>query len=342
MVAGLALTAAAQKTEKQVATLQHGNQTMVFYGIDAFKQAYEAAADTLDVITLSGGEFNVPNPISKSLAIYGAGCENDTITGAQRTQLNGSIYLEPADVVDDDGYTTKAGRRVNGVHIEGVCLPYDNIFANSNNNVPIYNLSIVKCDTRGIFFYVDCYDCVVRQSITYAITSNNNYAHNLLVSNCYLGYNGTYFEFATPSTIFIDHNVIRPYNISGNAAFRYTNNIVYQGLPIGSEASNNIFIDNYGNSTTNTEDGSWYNMRGQGVWADENEDGTYAAYKTYELKYPARYIGTDGTVIGLHGGVYAWNKTPVIPRITECNIDTKDVNNGTLKVSIKAEAQTKE
>ena len=111
VAAGLTLTAAAQKTEKQVATLQHGNQTMVFYGIDAFVQAYNAAADTLDVITLSGGEFN-STTISKSIAIYGAGCEDDSITGTQRTVLNG-ITLVPADGLNGDGLVTKAEKKVN-------------------------------------------------------------------------------------------------------------------------------------------------------------------------------------------------------------------------------------
>lgn len=347
VVAGLTLTAAAQKTEKQVATLQHGNQTSVFYGINAFVSAYNAAADTLDVITLSGGEFNVPSPISKSIAIYGAGCENDPITGTQRTYLNGGLYLKPADGVDDDGLFVKAEKKVNGVHIEGVYVS-GYIGADNNNDEPIHNLSIVKCRTSsGIYFNVDCYDCIIRQSIANSVegwsSSNPSKAYNLLISNCHLNNNSSILSnFTTTSTIFVDHCIVRSIH-SGASAARCTNNIIYQSsLPTGADGANNIFITTSGTATSTTTDGSWYNMRNQGVWADDNEDGTYAADKTFELKYPDRYIGTDGTQIGLHGGVYAWNKTPVIPRITECTIDTDNVNNGTLKVSIKAEAQTKE
>ena len=90
------------------------------------------------------------------------------------------------------------------------------------------------------------------------------------------------------------------------------------------------------------ENGNWYGVQNAGLWAAEGEDGTYAEDKDFALKYPNRYMGNDGTQVGLHGGTYAWNKIPVLPRITECTIDTSDVPNGTLKVSIKAEAQTKE
>ena len=54
------LAAKAQNNELPTATLQHGEQTMVFIGVDAFKNAYEAAADSGDVITLSSGLFNAP------------------------------------------------------------------------------------------------------------------------------------------------------------------------------------------------------------------------------------------------------------------------------------------
>lgn len=332
VAAGLTLTTAAQKTEKQVATLQHGDQTTVFYGIDAFKSAYNAAADTLDVITLSSGEFNVPSAISKSITIYGVGCENDSII--QRTCLNGNVILKTAD------------QKVNGVHIEGL-YSKGNITVQSVENDPIHNLSIVKCKVNGyVYLGVDNYDCIVRQSIVNSV-KGSGYAQNLLISNCHFGYDMfTLDGFDKESTIVVNHSIIKKIFYGASAA-HYINNIIFQSsLPTGSNGANNIFITTSGTSTTETKDGSWYNMRGKDVWADEKEDGNYVEDKTFELKKTENdsvlYIGTDNTEIGLHGGQYAWNKTPVIPRITEYTIDTKNVNNGKLTVSIKAEAQTKE
>jgi hypothetical protein len=87
---------------------------------------------------------------------------------------------------------------------------------------------------------------------------------------------------------------------------------------------------------------NWVGLDNASVWATEGEDGSYAETKDFALKDPSLYIGTDGTEVGLHGGAYPWNKIPSIPRITECTIDTENAANGTIKVSIKAEAQTKE
>ena len=343
----LALTIHAQSTDKQVATLQYGDQTRVFYGINAFKDAYNAAPDTLGVITLSSGEFNVPYPISKSIAIYGAGFENDTVTGTKRTYLRSEIRLTPADIQDGDGNTIKAGKRVNGVHIEGVYIN-GGISAGNNQNEPIHELNITKVQCGSVHFYVKNYNCIIKQSVITGWVQGSGSeavtAYNLLFSNNFIPVsilNGN-FAFDKSSTVLIDHCIIG-FILPSDATFRYTNNIfVNKTLPAGAEGENNIFITTSGTSTTTSIDGSWYNMRNQGVWANETEDGTYAEGKDFALKYPKRYIGTDGTEIGLHGGIYAWNKIPSTPRITECIIDTKDAANGTLKLSIKAEAQTKE
>ena len=173
---------------------------------------------------------------------------------------------------------------------------------------------------------------------------HESYAKNLLISNCHLvstnGFNSVY-NFDLTSTILVDHCVMK---VTTSSAARYTNNIIINdsSLPTGAYGSNNIFITGGTSSAEADDDGNWYHMNKKDVWADENESGNYAENKTFELKDPIRYIGNDFTQIGLHGGIYAWNKIPVIPRITECIMDTENVNNGTLKVSIKAEAQTKE
>lgn len=346
-MAGLAFTASAQKTEKQVATLQHGDKTSVFYGANAFVQAYDAAADTLDVITLSSGEFYTPTSISKSIAIYGAGFENDTVIGIPRTYLRGNLSLIPADAQDEDGNTIKGGKHVNGVHIEGVYVN-GSIYIESNNNIPIHHLSVVKCYVGAYLrFGVDSYDCSIRQSYLsytpFTPISHISKAYNLLVSNSYIDKNTDLYQypFDDSSTILINHCILRRLSSGKWGRCYCTNSIIYEkSLPDGIEGSNNIFISSSTASSTNG--GTWFGMSNQEVWATEGEDGSYAYYKSFALKDPTSYVGTDGTEIGLHGGAYAWNKIPSIPRITECTIDTENVSDGTLKVSIKAEAQTKE
>lgn len=333
---GITLTASAQKTEMQMATLQHGNQTRVFYVSEALINAYNAAADTSDVITLSSGEFVVPNSISKSIAIYGVGFENDEETGQKQTRLKSGIVLVPANSVNEDGETIIAGRKVNNVHLEGLCIDGD-IKANNNGNEPIRNLEVIKCKLSGVTYSVDNYNNIFRQCvITYGIESryiNDFYASNLLVSNCYIGHVSS---FPSNSTIKINHCIV-----NSGGEYNYTNSIIYSSLGSTASVSHCIFIENASFSGVLGEN-NWTGLKNAGVWAAEGEDGSYAEDKDFALKYPDRYIGTDGTEVGLHGGAYPWNKIPSIPRITECTIDTENAANGTIKLSIKAEAQTKE
>jgi hypothetical protein len=51
------------------------------------------------------------------------------------------------------------------------------------------------------------------------------------------------------------------------------------------------------------------------------------------------YMGNDGTVVGLHGGTYGWDKIPSTPRIISSTIDSKTSADGKLKVNIKAVAR---
>lgn len=336
--AALSLFAYAQNTDAPMATLQHGDQTRVWMGVDAFIKAYEAAADSADVITLSSGNFQVPNPISKSFRLYGAGCEDDPATGTKATVLNSSLQFIPADITNEDGETVKAGRKVNGLHLEGVQV--QSIYFNNNQLTPVENLTIAKCKiTDRINFYHDSKNMTIRQSIiAYGIDNcNTHWGHyNLLITNSHIwSLPYSYSE----SSIHVDHCIVR--TISGRVLC--TNSILYNPLRSGSTSKNNIFVGtaSIGNGVQDSNN-NWTGIANAGVYTAEGEDGTYAEDKTFELKYPKKYVGTDGTEIGLYGGNYPWNKIPCTPRIMESNIDTKTSADGKLKVSIKVEAQTKD
>lgn len=368
MAMACALCASAQQTDMQMATLQHGDETTVFYGVDALVDAYNAAADTLDVITLSGGDFNVPSYISKSLAIYGNGAEPGISSGGVMTRLiDRAIYFWSEEITDESGNVVI--RRPNGSHIEGLNIPngiyvgkkWGN-FSQDSKQYALNNLEIVKCYCSTFLTAVDFYECTIRQSHIYDLiatdspTAKTIYARNFLISNCCFNYlyhfywGDGYFPFTDNSTVHVDHCLILGNTAKGDgkqgtwdlskANYHFTNNISYKSFAAGATSTNNIFL-----TAGNPSEDTFYNYTGfanEGIWVNEEEDGLYADEKDFRLKEPGRFVSSDGTEIGLHGGKYAWNKVPVIPRITECSIDTKDVVNGTLKVSIKAEAQTKE
>ena len=124
------VAAGAQNSSQIVsAILQTDDETTQFYGADALKSAYNAAAQTGSVITLTTGQFNFSVDIKKSVAIYGVGFENDATPGVQRTIINGTIGFK----ADSDGNIVQ-NARLEGVYVNS------SIYVNHSEN-----LTIAKC-----------------------------------------------------------------------------------------------------------------------------------------------------------------------------------------------------
>ena len=68
--------------------------------------------------------------------------------------------------------------------------------------------------------------------------------------------------------------------------------------------------------------------------------GTYSDAETFELTDEAKtkYLGTDGTQIGLHGGLMPYTSIPSYPRITKMNVASKTTADGKLSVDIEVSA----
>ena len=92
------MTAHAQLSDRVSATLQVGENTTIFYGFDAFKDAITAApSDAVSVITLSPGAFNNPGEITKKVKIYGAGFQEDTENNVSETRVSGDLTIKSND-----------------------------------------------------------------------------------------------------------------------------------------------------------------------------------------------------------------------------------------------------
>lgn len=349
--------AKAQNNELPMATLEHGDQTLVFTGVDAFTAAYAAACDKGDVITLSSGVFNFTingaKPFSKSLTVRGAGFEDDAATGTKATVVNNGLTIGNEEITsyDDDGNPVVNVRKADGCKFEGISFKNKEINIQNGMN----DITFIKCKfgdiTAGSYIqenkkngFVSSF--TIRQCVFWRINPyrimGENYSitiQNLYVTNSHFSYIG---GFASTSTIKVDHSVVTEEN--KHAILFATNSILYSSLRAGSTAKNNIFVGLNSSIGDDVQDfdNNWTSVTNAGVWAAEGEDGSYAKDKTFELKYPNKYIGNDGTQVGLHGGNYPWNKIPSMPRIVESNIDTRTSADGKLKVNIKVEAQTKD
>ena len=126
MACGVALWGRAQQgTDVLMATLQHGDEVSVYYGKTALEEAYTAAADSGDVVTLSAGVFSFSNhEFQKSLSVVGNGFVSDMENGIYPTIIEDGLYFKPRDVVDDDGEMVKEGVKVDGIRLEGLKLSY--------------------------------------------------------------------------------------------------------------------------------------------------------------------------------------------------------------------------
>jgi hypothetical protein len=65
--------------------------------------------------------------------------------------------------------------------------------------------------------------------------------------------------------------------------------------------------------------------------------GTYSDTETFELTEEAKttYLGTDGTEIGLYGGLLPYNTTPSYPLISKMEVEKQTTPEGQLGVTIE-------
>ena len=52
----------------------------------------------------------------------------------------------------------------------------------------------------------------------------------------------------------------------------------------------------------------------------------------------AKYLGNDGTQVGIYGGSLPYDENPTIPQITKCNVASKSTADGKLSVDIEVKA----
>lgn len=303
----------AQGTDQSSAILQHGDEATFFKGSTAFKQAYAAAADG-DVIILSEGTFE-PERIEKRLTIYGAGFEKNAETNTAITAFSGHIFVGKADAVLD------------GFHIEGV-----KVMGTLQFDYEVKNCIIQKCYIQQeIKFNKKIENVTVKQCLLGSVIGTNEVvASGLLIANCYMLGNAR--AFSRESFINVDHCLLSNYANEDYAQILFTNAIIYgrytySSSTVGqySTVKNCIAHTDFnglpGNAYT---DGTFYRIDIATIFADA-ENANYTETRTFELKDPETYKGTDGTPIGPSGGA-GWNKVPSKPSVANLKTSVSGTN----------------
>lgn len=325
-----------------LATLSHNGQISAYYGASALKTALEAAADG-DVITLSSGQFNAAD-ITKAVTLRGAGMSvsTDSLQTHESTIIQGDYAINLAD--------TLQGRIImEGIYMNGT-VTYKGTVKNaqflkcrfsglSYNSGKLTNTTFIHCrfadfcniaDNSNAYFI----NCVVNK-LKQVYSSSN-----LEMDNCFVHfqYDGNGYTPANCLNTYFKNCILASQHTSTSVANCLpTTCVAYNCVGIG--LYNNIFTYLQSKNTTNT----WVGSDCASVFK------TYTAYnstsilsdsETFELTDEAKtkYLGTDGTQVGLYGGSLVYNEHPTTPQITKCNVAAKSTADGKLSVDIEVKA----
>ena len=317
MVLCCALAGKAQATtDVPKAVLQHGDQVSVYQGANAFVQAMAAAVDG-DVITLSDGNF-VPESINKSVSIYGAGYRKNAETGTTQSCLNGNVFIGVQ------------GDTLCNVHLEGLYINgflYAGYANNNSTKVPLKNLTIEKCwmqRTINMGSYnenLTLKQCVINSGPAI----NRGLCKNTLITNCILY--GTINGYTEDYEILIDHSICTgSYYTGSNGQCMTWKNCVFPSTE-GSICGQYSVLKNclYRNNASLEAGTRTENSYTVGSISDMFADGDNASFsnsRTWEVKQPDVWVGTDGTPVGPSGGI-GWSTVPRVPVIKSLELNVE-------------------
>lgn len=321
------------KAQNPVATLEHNGITQVFYGQNSLVESYNASAAG-DTINLSAGYFNTPASIAKGIKIIGAGHFPDSATVTRRSTLLSNLTI----VQGADNF------KIEGVFING---------AINFSNEPVSSVSIVRCNCLWVNMSSD---------------GASNSKDNCSIEECFISMDGNSASVLSifGNTNLIRHNILRGSisNASGSCvidgnvflcegcssfstvtASQITNNVIL-GTPYvmnnctSNSFYNNLFVQGYVDFGNNSSSNNYFGVPQANIFINQN--GNVASYTDdYHLQHPELYIGTDGTQVGLYGGIVPFKDKgyPSNPAILSKSVAPQTDANGNLLISFTVKAQ---
>ena len=316
--------------QNPIATLQHKEQTKVFYGPGSFAEAFAASINS-DTIYLSPGAFNPPaTSINKGITIVGSGHFPDEATLKTRTVLLGdlsigggadSLLLEGIYFDKDLSCEAKSIRNIKIIR----CRMNNFIVSGNSPDYAKDNCLVDECFIDGSIINPSCSNYFqVRHSIISG--QINNVGKNAVIE-------GNIFLINGSSLSSIGGSIIRNNIFLSNQVASCNNNSFYNNLFIASGI--NLY-----SSPNNYADANYFDVPQANIFV--NQSGNSISYThDYHLKNPEKYIGTDGTQVGIYGGFTPFKEKglPFNPQITSKTIAHETDNDGNLNISVTVAAQ---
>lgn len=324
-----------------IATLFHDGDIKTFYGTDALRSAHAAAVHG-DVITLSSGSFTATN-ITKAVTLRGAGMEYNSISVTEPTIISGDFSIQIA---------SDSTLQNNNLVMEGI---YHNaagiITVNGSLNNPQFvkcRLYMIKCGSSGTYgymYYANFINCVIAYEVNFFSSGSATFV------NCYV-FDMEYYSSNSTASAEFQNCVVKDSNFSNvrNAVFRNcflyatagtstsnklpSSSPAYNCVALSATSSTNIFANQ--SNTTNTQASSFSDVFK--TWTGSS----LANFKTERLELTdaakTKYLGSDGTQIGIYGGSIPFDPRPSNPQITKLNVASKSTADGKLSVDIEVKA----
>lgn len=322
-----------------IATLFHDGDIKTFYGTGALRSAHAAAVHG-DVITLSSGSFTATD-ITKAVTLRGAGMEYDSISVTEPTIISGHFSIQIA---------SDSTLQNNNLVMEGIYHNSDGIITvkGSLNNPQFVKcrLYVIQCSSVGYMYYANFINCVIANQVYFYSYGSATFV-NCYVNDLYQDNSGSSHEFQ--NCVFKDSRFSSVSNAVFRNCFLYATTTVsssstlnilpstspaYNCVALSAILSTNVFANQ--SNTTNTQVSSFSDVFK--TW----KGSSLANFKTERLELTdaakTKYLGSDGTQIGIYGGSIPFDPRPSNPQITKLNVASKSTADGKLSVDIEVKA----
>lgn len=319
--------------------LHHNGQSSFYASFDSLKVHIQSG----DTIYLPGGGINIGTwNIDKTVYIFGTGHNPDSTVATGSTYLNGNLCLKTGA---DNSF-------LQGFHLNGNVT-----FGTNSSDQIVNNVVISRCNLNNVYLSFDgttattSSNISIRESIIRGPLSGG-FATNVSISNNFIQSTVGYFN-----NMLFSNNIMMA-NYCWNGPFSYINNSTIQNNILNAQygpCSGNYFMSNcnsnhFANNIfnqgwafpdgSNTGSGNWPNTGINTVFV--NQSGvTFNYTHNYHLQSPSTYLGTDGTQIGIYGGIYSFKEgsVPQNPHIISKTIQQNTDNSGNLNINIRVNAQ---
>ncbi len=313
-----------QAKAQSLIAVQNGSAPKFFQQVD---DAITNSTDG-DTIYIPGGSWNIGVPINKRLHLIGVGHHPDSTKVTFPTTIIGEVTLA----------TGASNGSLTGILIKDG-------FNSSNATISSYSvsrcrISILQFSSKNSnFMFVEN---ILEQNIS---SSGPESASNFSFLNNFIGYlNGVYF----PNNSIYKNNIFSYsswYGYSSQYSL-FENNIFFSNIIssiLNSTFKNNLFVPQvvFPNGT-NVGSNNIVNQELTTIFVNQ-EGSTFNYTHDYHLQStcPGKNAGTDGTDIGIYGGIYPWKagSVPANPHFQSLKISPTTDTNGNLNVKIKVAAQ---